>query len=179
MLINFTVIISVGNRDIFLSQTTVAITLFCRAFAEMKIIILWRLFFTVRLAQIFRRECERITIVQHVTQNRCMYRRSLMFAGPFCLFVFFFFARTRAFYTRRRRRARTERTAWRFGDKAEPFVARLLLCKRTRSLLFVGLARREKPEEIISRRRVHVCLALLEIATFTERARKYREKYTT
>jgi len=47
----------------------------------------------------------------------------------------------------------------------------------TLSLLFDSPAQREKSEEIISLRRVNMCFALPEIATFTERARKYRKKY--
>lgn len=81
---------------------------------------------------------------------------SLSFLYFFCFFSFF--ARGHVLFTRgvaTRENGRWERR----GDsvtKPEPFVVRLLLWKRTRSLPFDGLARREKPEEIISRRRVRV-----------------------
>jgi len=89
MLINFTVIIFAENTHIlFLVANDNERLLFYKAFAETKIIVLQRLvFFTAHVAQISRRECERITMAQHVTQNRCVYRRSLMFV---CLFSFFF-----------------------------------------------------------------------------------------
>jgi len=129
----------------------------------------------------YRRERERITIAQHVTQNRCVYRRSLMFVCPFLSFFlsfFLFFCAQRVLFTHgvATREDGESGVEIRWQSWALR-VVRLLLWKCTRSLLFDGLIRREKLEKIISRRRVYVCFALHEIATFTERARKCREKY--